>query len=158
MSGDNSGTFRYTAGLNHVGSYQASARPFVINKIVVPASASNLTFVDGTIEGGAAGGTAVEIAFPKVTKFVTIKNEGADQSSSCEMRLAFSTGGLDDTKKNYIILAESASFSADFRITRLYLMGNPTAVTASVIAGLTNIPAQHLTSSWDDLVGVNGLP
>jgi len=154
---DNS-TFLYTAGLNHVGSYQASARPFVVSKIVVPPSASNLTFVDGTIEGGAAGGTAVEIAFPKVTKFVTIKNEGADQSSSVEMRLAFSTGGLDDTKRNYIILAESASFSADFRVTRLYLMGNATALTASVIAGLTQIDASHLTSSWDDQVGVNGLP
>jgi len=153
-----SGNFLYTAGFNNVGSYQASARPFIVNKIVVPPSASNLTFVDGTIEGGAAGGTAVEIAFPKVTKFVTIKNEGADQSSSVEMRLAFSTGGLDDTKRNYIVLAESASFSADFRVTRLYLMGNATALTASVVAGLTQIDASHLTSSWDDQVGVNGLP
>lgn len=157
--------FKYTAGLNHVGSYQASTRPFVLTEIVVPPSASNITFVDGTIQGGAEDGTAVEIAFPKVTKFITVRNDGADQSSSCEMRLAFSTGGLDDQKNNYIVIADSASFSADFRVTRLYLMSHGQssgpgvatnlAMTASVIAGLTNISAQHLTSSWDDVEGVN---
>ena len=26
--------FKYTAGLNHVGSYQASTRPFVLTEIV----------------------------------------------------------------------------------------------------------------------------
>jgi hypothetical protein len=81
------------------------------------------------------------------------------------MRLAFSTGGLDDQKNNYIVIADSASFSADFRVTRLYLMSHGQssgpgvatnlAMTASVIAGLTNISAQHLTSSWDDVEGVN---
>ena len=159
--------FKYTAGFNHVGSYQASARPFVKTKIVVPPSASNNTFVDGTHQGGVANGTAVEIAFPKVTKFITVRNDGADQSSSCEMRLAFSTGGFDDAKNNYIVIADSASFSADFRVTRLYLMshgrspgpglGVSLAMTASVIAGLTNIPAQHLSSSWDEYVGVNDI-
>jgi hypothetical protein len=143
--------FKYTAGLNHVGSYQSSARPFVRSGLIVPHSQSNETFVDGT--------TALEISFPKVTKFVTVRNDGTDQSASAEMRVAFATGGLDDGNANYFVLAESSSFSADFRVTRLYLMSNaPTlGLTASVIAGLTQIDATHLTSSWEyDLEGVDG--
>ena len=134
--------FKYTAGLNHVGSYQASARPYVKTDLTAP--------ISGAI------GTSLEVAFPKVTKFITVRNDGADASSSCDMRLAFSTGGLDENNSNYIVVAESASFSADFKVTRLYLMSAEAGtLKATVIAGLTNIDARHLTSSWEGLEGVS---
>jgi hypothetical protein len=138
-----SGNFKYTAGLNHVGSYQASARPFVKSGLTVP--------VSGAIT------TALEVSFPKVTKFVTIRNDGISPSGSCDIRLAFATGGLDENNDNYITIAESASFSADFRvITRLYLLSaEPGQVNATVTAGLTNIDASHLTSSWEGNEGVD---
>ena len=142
MANDFNGTFKYTAGLNHVGSYQASARPYVKTELTAP--------VSGAVN------TALEVAFPKVTKFVTVRNDGAAASSSCDIRLAFATGGLDEANDNYITIAESASFSADFRITRLYLMSAEAGtVNATVIAGLTNIDASHLTSSWEGLEGID---
>ena len=134
--------FKYTAGLNHVGSYQVSSRPYVKSSLTAPLSG--------------AVNTALEVAFPKVTKFVTVRNDGANASSSCDIRLAFATGGLDEANNNFITIAESASFSADFRVTRLYLMaGAGGTVQATVTAGLTNINARHLTSSWEGLSGVD---
>tara|TARA_R110002020_G_scaffold16502_1_gene58191 strand:+ start:758 stop:1195 length:438 start_codon:yes stop_codon:yes gene_type:complete len=138
------GNFKYTAGLNHVGSYQASARPHVKTNLTVPLS--------GAITD------ALEVSFPKVTKFVTIRNDGHDNSASCDIRLAFASGGLhtSDAGYNYITIAESASFSADFRISRLYLLSAETGdVNATVVAGLTNIDSTHLSDSWEGLDGIS---
>jgi len=143
MANDSNSKFKYTAGLNHVGSYQASARPFLKSGLEAP--------ISGAIDA------ALEVAFPKVTKFVTVRNDGHPNSASCDIRLAFASGGLDENYDNYITIAESASFSADFRITRLYLLSAGTGlVNATVTAGLTNIDASHLTSSWEHLDGVGG--
>jgi len=135
----------YGVGFNNVGSYQASARPFVKSGIVVPHS--------GAI------GAAVEIKFPKVTKFVTVRNDGIDASASCDIRLAFASGGLSQhntANSNFITIAESASFSADFRVTRLYLLsGEAGTVNATVTAGLTQIDASSLPNSWEGLEGVD---
>ena len=140
MANDFNGTFKYTAGLNHVGSYQASARPFVRNDLTVPVSG--------------AKATSLEVSFPAVSKFVTVRNDGAYAASTVTMKLAFAEGGMDNN--NFITIAESASFSADFRITRLYLMSTTaTAAKATVTAGLTNINASHLTSSWEGKQGVD---
>ena len=135
----------YGVGFSNVGSYQSSARPWVKSGLTVPVSG--------------ASSTALEISFPKVTKFVTIRNDGANASSSCTMRVGFATSGLGDVANNYFTIAESSSFSADFRVTRLYLMsdalgGNGT-MTATIIAGLTQINASHLTSSWEGSTGVS---
>ena len=139
----------YGVGFNNVGSYQASARPFVKSQITVPPSG--------------AGSTALEISFPKVTKFITVRNDGAAASSSCKMRLGFATGGLGDVTNNYITIDESGSYSADYRVTRLYIMSDANggiaasngSMTATVVAGLTQIEASHLTSSWETFAGVS---
>ena len=147
MSGDNSGTFKYTAGFNNVGSYQASAAPYVKSELVVPASSSDAA-------------NALEITFPSVTKFITVRNDGSQSSE--EIRLAFASGGLGTGKlggfsstNNYIKIAQSASFSADFRVTKLYLMSEDTDTpNATVIAGLTQIDKARLPDSWKDTDGV----
>jgi len=134
----------YGVGFNNVGSYQSSARPWVKSQLTVP--------VSGAIT------TALEVSFPKVTKFVTIRNDGADSLASCNVRVAFASGGLHTSAdyRNYFTIAESSSFSADVRITRLYLMSEvATVLGATVIAGLTQIDASHLTSSWEGNVGVD---
>ena len=141
--------FKYTVGLNNVGSYQASGRPYIISNLTVPNS-------------GVIATNALEVTFPKVTKFVTVRCDGADLSASCAMRIAFSDGGLDERHSNYFVIQDSSSFSADFRVTKLYLMaddgkdGTATGqVKATIIAGLTNIPALHLTSSWSGSEGID---
>jgi hypothetical protein len=138
--------FKYGVGFNNVGSYQASAKPYIKTELVVPVSSSDAA-------------TALEVTFPKVTKFVTIRNDAT--SSAGEIRLAFSSGGLGADKdggtsaNNYIRIAQSASFSADFRVTRLYLMSDKNYSTnATVIAGLTQIDATHLPESWKGDTGV----
>ena len=136
----------YGVGFNNVGSYQASAKPYIKSELVVPASSSNAS-------------TALEVIFPRVTKFITVRNDG---TSSEEIRLAFASGGLGANKlggtsgNNYIKIAQSASFSADFRITKLYLMSEDAHTPkATVIAGLTQIDNARLPDSWkgDDGVG-----
>ena len=134
--------FQYTVGLNNVGSYQASARPFVKSNISVIQSQSVLDDRFST-----------EIAFPKVTKFVTIRNDAT--GSNDFIRVAFSTDGLSDANNNYFTLAQSSSISLEYRVSRLYLMSDGGyQPVATVIAGLTQIDARHLTSSWSGLEGV----
>ncbi len=136
----------YGVGFNNVGSYQASAKPYIKSELVVPASSSDAS-------------TALEVAFPSVTKFITVRNDG---SASEEIRLAFASGGLGTNKtggtsgNNYIKIAQSGSFSADFRVTKVYLMSEDAHTpNATVIAGLTQIDNARLPDSWkgDDGVG-----
>jgi hypothetical protein len=140
---------KYSVGFNNVGSYQASARPFITASCDVPASGSDRS-------------DAFVVEFPKVTKFITIRNDGSNAQStgSCsDLRFAFASGGLD---QNYFTLAASASYTADFRVTRVYLMndgngGSNHIGKATVVAGLTQIDAKHLFNGWEHTGGV-GLP
>lgn len=145
---------RYHVGLGHVGSYQVSARPWVSSSIHVPYS--------GAVgaDHGASAANRTEITFPYVTKFVTIRNDGPNEFGA-SMRVAFSENGLSDGNANYFVLSGSESFSADYKITKLYLMGHDgnyasgiTVTTASVIAGLTGIEADLLSGSWNGSEGV----
>jgi len=139
---------RYSVGFNNVGSYQASARPFLTGGCDYPASGTNMAL-------------AFEVKFPQVTKFVVIKNDGNPAvAEPCAMRFAFASGGLGETY-NYVVLPASSSFSADFRVTRLYLMGDNDTTAypgrigkATVIAGLTNITASLFVNSWEHTAGV----
>lgn len=134
---------RYHVGLGNVGSYQVSAKPFITSSIQVPVS----------------GASSYElINFPYVTKFVTIKNDGPN-SHGATLRVAFSADGLKDENNNYFILSGSESFSADFKVTKVFLMGHEKlnadmSTTASVIAGLTGIEAELLSGSWAGSSGV----
>jgi len=139
---------KYGVGFNNVGSYQASARPFITASCDVPASGTNMAL-------------AFEVRFPKVTKFVTIRHDGNDTVSDAnmsDMRFAFASGGLGPAH-NYVTLEPSSSYTADFRVTRVYLMndGNGAGNTigkATVIAGLTQIEANHLPEGWEHVDGV----
>ena len=140
---------RHHVGLGHVGSYQVSARPFITSSIHVPYS--------GVVD--TATNVAV-VSFPYVTKFVTIRNDGPNEHGS-SMRVAFSKEGLRDSNNNYFVLSGSESFSTDWKVTQVYLMGHDgnradvdIVTTASVIAGLTGIEGSRLSGSWAGSVGV----
>jgi len=132
-------------GFNHVGSYQASSRPFATASLIVPASSSTI-------------GAGTEISFPGVTKFIIVRNdELTDSHTSSKIRLAFASGGLHGPNANYITIPPSSSFSADFRVTKVWLMSDSSVATsASVIAGITTINANRAPSgSWEDTIGVD---
>jgi hypothetical protein len=70
------------------------------------------------------------------------------------MRVGFSDNGVK-TSNNFFLLSAGESFAADLKVTRIYLMSNnSTVLTASVIAGLTNIPASELINNWSGSLGV----
>lgn len=130
-SSDNGNTQWYQplAGLSNVGSYQVSAIPWASSSI--PASS----------------GTPTEVSFPQVTKFVIVKNLSGNL-----LRVGFSDNGIKGT--NYFLLGNLESFAADIRVSKLYLMANSTATSASVVAGLTGIAANQIVNNWSGSAGV----
>lgn len=122
-------------GIGNAASYQVSGIPWVSSSLVVPAS----------------GSTVLEITFPQVTKSLIVKNSS---TGTVNMRVGFSENGVKNSN-NYFILSGGESFAADLKVTRVYLMSNDaTVLTGSVIAGLTNIPADELTTNWSGSAGV----
>ena len=128
-------------GLGNVGSYQASARPFVSSSIILPP----------------APALSTKISFSTVTKFVTIKNTSpiSGLGAKAVVRVGFSANGVE-TGTNYYTLASQESFSADWRVSSVYLMLDSGLLnaTASVIAGCTGINSLELLHNWSGSVGV----
>jgi hypothetical protein len=122
-------------GIGNAASYQVSGIPWVSSSLAVPAS----------------GSTPLEIAFPQITKSIIVKNVS---TGSVSMRVGFSSNGVSNTN-NFFLLSAGESFAADLKVTRVYLMSNNgTALSASIIAGLTNIDALELTNNWSGSLGV----
>jgi hypothetical protein len=122
-------------GIGNAASYQVSGIPWVSSSLVVPAS----------------GSTPLEISFPQVTKSIIVKNVS---TGSVSMRVGFSSNGVSNTN-NFFLLSAGESFAADLKVTRVYLMSNNgTALSASIITGLTNISATELNNNWSGSAGV----
>ena len=133
--------FKYTYGLGHVPSYQASAVPYLTSSLIVPAS----------------GSTPLEITLPAVSRFVVITNNTPLSSTNVPMRFGFSSNGVSGLENNnYGILNNSESFEAEFKVTKVFLLSDSSTFecSASVIAGLTGIAAQHLENNWSGSLGV----
>ena len=131
--------FDYRAGLGNVGSYQASAKPFLSSSINVSSS-----------------GDVVRINFPNVTRFVTIKNTGPDDGSAdINMRVGFSQNGVNG--ENYLTVNNQESYSADWRVTSVFLRVDVSGsfnATASIIGGMTAIDSVELKHNWTGSEGV----
>ena len=76
-----------------------------------------------------------------------------NNSTSATLRVGFSSNGVK-SGKNYTTLAKDESFCADLKLTSIFLLGDTTAVTCSVVAGLTGITGYDLTSAYSGSVGV----
>ena len=122
-------------GIGNASSYQVSGIPWVSSSLAVPAS----------------GSVTLEISFPQVTKSIIVKNVS---TGAVQMRVGFSDNGVKNTN-NFFILSGGESFAADLKVTRIYLMSNNgTPLTASVVAGLTNILETELTNNWSGSSGI----
>jgi len=126
-----SANLNYTHGLGHVGSYQASARPYIASGLVVPTSSA----------------AALEVSFESVTRFITIKN-----TSAIPIKFGFSALGIAGV--NYIELAASESYSGDWKVSAVFLLSTAAAGTATIAAGLTGISSNRLPSNWSGSAGV----
>ena len=127
-------TYIPKAGLNHATSYVVSGVPFVTSSIIAPTGSN----------------TPLEIVFPTVTKFVIVKN---NNPASAVLRVGFSSNGIKNSK-NYLTLNKDESFCGDIRLTSIFLLGDTSAVTCSVIAGLTGIEGYDLTAAYSGSEGI----
>jgi hypothetical protein len=113
--------FNYKAGLMNVGSYQVSGRPFV----------------SGGIDADSAQPAPIEVTFPKVTRWVIIKN-----NDSLPLKVGFSALGLAGS--NYFTVhSGSVSPRLELKLTSVFLTGSS---DVDVIAGLTFIGPEAINN------------
>ena len=135
--------FNYKAGMHSVGQYQMSAIPYATASITV-----------------AALGTApTEVVFPRVSKFITIRNVIPTASADRTLRVGFSSIGTSGSvagQDNYFTLANGESYTGEWRLKSIYLLcDTANESSASVIAGLTAVSTGSLGfDNWSGSLGV----
>jgi hypothetical protein len=129
-------TYNYTPGLGNAASYQVAGKPFATGSISPLAG-------------------PVEINFPAVTSWVTVKNIGTQP-----IFVGFSDGGVRDggTNNSYVIDPRSGSFGpVDLKLTQLFLSGSRLDNNSMfVMAGLTSIPIEQLNYASGSVVQLGG--
>ena len=124
-------------GVNHVGAYQVSGRPFATGS------------VDCT--------NATKIEFPAVTRWIYVIN---NDNSSTDCRVGFSQEGLENGGF-YFVLGQppsngaNASSTLELKVSEIFVSGSDTVY---IVAGLTNISPTTLNTdsgtNWSGSVGV----
>ena len=120
-------------GINHVGAYQVSGRPFA----------------SGSIDASAG---AVKIEFPCVTRWVQIVNH-----SGTELSCSFSENGLSTGNYFRIHNHNPSGYHPrlELKVSEMWFSGS---ADFDVVAGLTNISPEKLNTSvgtsWSGSVGV----
>jgi len=116
-------SWRLTPGVNHVGAYQVSGRPFVSGNI--DTSSKSVVFFQG------------------VTRWVYVQNQGKR-----DLRVAFSEDGMDGN--NYFVVhPESGSFGpVELKCSEVWLY-TPSGDDAkvNVVAGLTLVAPERISGS-----------
>ena len=128
-------SWKTDVGINHVGAYQVSGRPFA--------------------SGSINASTAVKVEFPKVTRWIYVVNHG-----STDCRIGFSQAGVEGT--NFIRLGPENGSAGTQHTARLELKISEVWFSGSsnidVAAGLTNINTDKVSGSigpsWSGSAGV----
>lgn len=106
-------------GYGHVPEYQVSSLPWVTGSV-----ASSIT-------------TVQNYEFPYVTSHIHLRNHG---STAQGVRVGFTRAGV--TGSNYVLVAGGTNIDLDVRVKSLFILGDGTASTYSLCAGLTMIPSR----------------
>lgn len=133
MVNDIMGDYKQRNSIGSVAAYQVSSIPYCSASIPVPGNASE----------------PLEILFPYISKFVTIKNVNA----STAIHVGFSAEGI--TGSNYISLSVNESYSGEWKVAKLYVISSTSAAsTVSIVAGLTNIAVDNVAlNMYNSLTG-----
>ena len=140
------------SGLGNSAAYQVGGVPYATASILTPVLSED----------------PYELAFPNVTKFVTITN--TTTGTNIPLRVGFSALGVTGSVEagspsapppagasdHYFTLDNGESYTGEFRVSRLYFLSDQaaSAPTLSIIAGLTSIPSTDLPSNWSGSAGV----
>ena len=144
------GNWNMAVGLNHVGAYQVSGRPWASGSIDCKSDTRHIN--------------DCEIRFPYVTKWFKVVNK--DESNPC--KVAFSLTGLTGSVSNYFtVVSGSGSGSAarptygesgvlEMKVSSIWISGS---TDVDIIAGLTSIEAFRTQtptgSNWSGSSGVS---
>ena len=135
----------YTAGLNHVGSYQVSGKPYLSGSNMPGDQTSSLRF-----------------QFPSVSKSITVKS---NYEHSIRVHFAPYTAGQHgyaegaSNQSNFVTIPSSGSQTFDVKCKEIFISStnNATAtqtlLDVQVYAELTTIPTERMFS-LDNVVGV----
>lgn len=147
--------FKYRSGISSAGAYQVSGVPYM--------SGSNAT-IAGT------NTVSYKVEFPYITQWVTVENRGSNA-----LRIGFSdfgvrglSGPTPHDKTSYFVLdpvADDDGDSHDHRITLnirvkdMYLSCDhaTNTTTAQIAAGVTMVPREELTGTYDNWSGSAGV-
>jgi len=133
----------YKAGIHSVGQYQMSGIPYATASLTVP---------DDSMP-------PLEINFPRVAKFVTIRNIIPTASADRILRVGFSSAGVAGSipqNQNFFTLANGESYTGEWRVRSVFLVSNSAdESSASIIAGLTAVSTSSLGfDNWSGSMGV----
>ena len=136
-------TFNYKAGMSSVGQYQMSAIPYATASITV----------------AALGNDPIRVDFPRISKFVTIRNVVSTDDADATFRVGFSSNGVSGSgsdPQNYFTLANGESYTGEWRVKSVYLLSDSASQSsASVIAGLTTVSTSSIGfDNWSGSLGV----
>jgi hypothetical protein len=145
------GSWNLEAGLNHVGAYQVSGRPFASGSINCKLDARNLS--------------DCEISFPYVTRWFKVINK--DATNDC--KVAFSLSGLTGSSNYFTVSARSGSAAdllpgagltgdsgvLELKVSSIWVSGS---TNIDIVAGLTTITkgrtATTTGANWSGSSGV----
>ena len=136
--------FNYKSGMHSVGQYQMSSVPYLSSSIIVPK----------------IGESPLEITFPMISKFITVRNTLPTASNPVAIRVGFSSQGVSGTVaalQNYVVLANGESYTGEWRVKNMYLLCDTGIyeASASVVAGLTVISTGSVNfDNWSGSIGV----
>ena len=127
-------------GLNNVGSYQVSGKPYASGAIEAPRSSSN----------------SLVVRFPQVTSWFQIvpMSVQAVPSDQQRLRVAFSENGLHNQSFFRTTLSSSIGQIYKMKTSELWFMedSNLGVYEFDIVAGLTNLPASRTDVTADRAV------
>jgi len=138
-------SWKTDVGVNHVGAYQVSGRPFAKARLTAPAS----------------GSTPLKVEFPKVARWFQIIPHN-DNASKIDLRVGFSEYGATSGSAYFRIHARNTDTyhpRFELKVSELHFMSdNTSTVSFDIVAGLTNISTDKLNTSlgtnWSGSSGV----
>tara|TARA_Y100000034_G_scaffold108471_1_gene138854 strand:+ start:1867 stop:2325 length:459 start_codon:yes stop_codon:yes gene_type:complete len=133
-------SWKLAPGLNNVGSFQVSGKPFLSGACLAPASGSSLV-----------------VRFPTVTKWLQLEPIQA-MPGGASLRVAFSENGLHGKGGSYVNIHPSSSFCRpiDMKVSEVWVMSEAagSTVTFDIMAGLTNVQNSSLYTADRTINGV----
>lgn len=123
----------YGVGLRNVGSYQVSGQPYL--------TGSNISGSENAIRQGAE----ISVAFPYVTKKITLWNYSSGSSGRLRFHLV-SSSSIEDhpTSRHYVEIAQNESITLTLKCKEAYLSAIGHDINWKLYASLTNITGSRM--------------